>query len=194
MSAQTSVQKQMLRREVRERLAKLTPAMRLQAGNRATAILRSQQTWNKAHTIIFYAPMPDEVDLTAMLNEALAAGKTVALPGYVSEAATYRAFIIKDFAKDCVPGKFGILEPKPTCPSLALNALDLALVPGVAFDLSGRRLGRGQGFYDRLLALASGIKCGVSFDEQIVHEIPVEPHDAHMNCLLTPSRWLAMAG
>jgi 5-formyltetrahydrofolate cyclo-ligase len=66
----------------------------------------------------------------------------------------------------------------------------LVLVPGVAFDLRGRRLGRGKGFYDRLLADAGGLKCGVAFDEQIVTEIPVEPHDVSVDCILTPTRWI----
>jgi 5-formyltetrahydrofolate cyclo-ligase len=70
-----------------------------------------------------------------------------------------------------------------------LNQLDFLLVPGVAFDRSGRRLGRGKGFYDRLLAGVTGMKCGVAWDEQIVHELPAEPHDIAMDLMLTPSRW-----
>jgi 5-formyltetrahydrofolate cyclo-ligase len=62
----------------------------------------------------------------------------------------------------------------------------------VAFDLHGRRLGRGKGFYDRLLARTRGTKCGVAFDEQIVAKITVEPHDAQVNCLLTPTRWIEL--
>jgi 5-formyltetrahydrofolate cyclo-ligase len=68
--------------------------------------------------------------------------------------------------------------------------LDFILVPGVAFDLSGRRLGRGKGYYDRLLKQTRGTTCGVAFDEQIVGEIPVEPHDLNVNCILTPTRWI----
>ncbi|MEO7298989.1 MAG: 5-formyltetrahydrofolate cyclo-ligase, partial [Verrucomicrobiota bacterium] len=62
------------------------------------------------------------------------------------------------------------------------------------FDLTGRRLGRGKGFYDRLLAEIPGTKCGVCFDEQIVEEIPTESHDVRMDYVLTPTRWLATAG
>jgi 5-formyltetrahydrofolate cyclo-ligase len=64
------------------------------------------------------------------------------------------------------------------------------LVPGLAFDPSGRRLGRGKGFYDRLLAMVRGRKCGIAFEEQVVPEIPVEPHDIRLDCLLTPRRWM----
>jgi 5-formyltetrahydrofolate cyclo-ligase len=71
-----------------------------------------------------------------------------------------------------------------------MNRLDLILVPGLAFDLNGRRLGKGKGYYDRLLAGVSGIKCGVAFDEQVVSEVPAGPHDVRVNCILTPTRWL----
>ena len=64
--------------------------------------------------------------------------------------------------------------------------------PGVAFDLQGRRLGRGKGFYDRLLADLRGTICGVAFDEQIVSELPVGPTDISVNCILTPTRFIEL--
>jgi len=63
-------------------------------------------------------------------------------------------------------------------------------VPGLGFDLSGHRLGRGRGYYDRLLAGIAGVKCGVAFDPQVVAQIPAERHDVNMNFILTPTRWL----
>ena len=72
--------------------------------------------------------------------------------------------------------------------------LDLILVPGVAFDPGGHRLGRGKGFYDRLLAGMRGTKCGVALEEQIVAAIPVEPLDVRMNFILTPTRVVNAAG
>ena len=80
------------------------------------------------------------------------------------------------------------------CARFPLKHLDLALVPGVGFDVTGHRLGRGRGFYDRLLAEFSGIKCGVAFDHQFVAQIPAEKHDVRMNCILTPTRWLEIPG
>jgi len=65
----------------------------------------------------------------------------------------------------------------------------LIVAPGIAFDLRGRRLGRGKGFYDRLLANAAGVKCGICFDEQLLAEIPVEPHDVALDFIATPTRW-----
>ena len=85
-------------------------------------------------------------------------------------------------------------EPREHCAALALNRLDFVLVPGVAFDLDGRRLGRGKGYYDRLLATVTGAACGVAFDRQIVPRVPSEPHDARLNCILTPTRWQLVTG
>jgi 5-formyltetrahydrofolate cyclo-ligase len=62
-------------------------------------------------------------------------------------------------------------------------------VPGLAFDRFGRRLGRGRGFYDRLLAEIPGQRCGVAFDQQILEALPTEPHDSQMHALATPARW-----
>jgi 5-formyltetrahydrofolate cyclo-ligase len=66
----------------------------------------------------------------------------------------------------------------------------LILVPGVAFDLHGGRLGRGKGYYDRLLKELRGTTCGVAFDQQVVEAIPVEPHDVRLDHVLTPTRWI----
>jgi 5-formyltetrahydrofolate cyclo-ligase len=89
-------------------------------------------------------------------------------------------------------GRYGVIEPAAVCNVADLKRLDLILVPGVAFDWHGRRLGRGKGYYDRLLAEVSGTTCGVAFDQQLVATIPVEPHDVHLNCILTPSHWLQL--
>jgi 5-formyltetrahydrofolate cyclo-ligase len=60
--------------------------------------------------------------------------------------------------------------------------------PGLAFAVDGRRLGRGKGFYDRMLAAVDGLTCGVAFDEQLVEELPVDPHDIRVSWILTPTR------
>ena len=67
---------------------------------------------------------------------------------------------------------------------------DWLFIPGLGFDLKGARLGRGKGFYDRLLADVRGSKCGVAFDEQLVATVPVGPRDIPLNCILTPTRWI----
>jgi 5-formyltetrahydrofolate cyclo-ligase len=139
---------------------------------------------------LFYSPLPDELDLTALLERALTAGKTVSLPRLVEATNRYEAAIVRHPSQDCIVGRFQVPEPRADCPVLLLNQLDLILVPGVAFDMAGRRLGRGKGYYDRMLAGVRGIKCGVAFDCQLTADIPEELHDVKLNCLVTPTRWL----
>lgn len=179
-----------LRRRLRAELQKLTAGERAVAAAQAAALLEQQIIWQQARAILFYSPLPDEPDTARLWNESLAAGKSVLLPRYSPDHNEYIAAAVRDPENDLQAGRFGIPEPRPHCPIRPLNQLDLVLVPGVGFDLTGRRLGRGQGYYDRLLAQVRGIKCGVAFDCQVVGKIPGEPHDAVMDCILTPTRWL----
>src|SRR5438876_11467463 len=122
-------------------------------------------------------------------RDALATAKELSLPRFDAERQVYVAGRVLEPRDDLRPGRFGIMEPKQGCPEVPLKQLDFTVVPGVAFSLDGRRLGRGRGFYDRLLALVGGVKCGIGFDEQIVDEIPAESHDIRLDCILTPTRW-----
>jgi 5-formyltetrahydrofolate cyclo-ligase len=163
------------------------------ASARACSLLEKQTAWEQAGSILFYAPLSEELDVWPLVDLALAAAKTVALPRFFPEQQSYIACAIRSIESDLKTGRFSIREPADHCSDLPLNRLDFVLVPGVAFTLQGRRLGRGKGFYDRLLAAVRGIKCGVAFDEQIVDDIPIEPHDVHLNCILTPTRWVELS-
>jgi 5-formyltetrahydrofolate cyclo-ligase len=175
---------------VRERLKTLTAAQRNAASAQAVELLRSQALWQTARSVLFYAPIAGEVDVWPLLATALAEGKTAALPRFDAAANCYVACRIQNATTDVHSGQFGIREPAAHCAQDLLNRLDLILVPGLAFDLHGRRLGRGKGFYDQLLAVVRGVTCGVAFEQQLVSEIPVEPHDVRLEFLLTPLRWV----
>ena len=179
-----------LRDKLRVELARITADQRIALAVQARSLLEGQPTWQEAGSILFYAPLPQELDLWPLLEKAVAAGKTVALPRFDKVTGAYVAYCVRDSANDLELGRFGIREPKASCTPISLNRLDFILVPGVAFDLHGRRLGRGRGFYDQLLAGVRGSTCGVAFDEQIVREVPTEPHDVRLNCILTPTRWI----
>jgi 5-formyltetrahydrofolate cyclo-ligase len=190
MSLESTTDKAPWRRRFRVQLDGLSKAQREEASARARDLLRRQTVWQRAGAILFYAPLAGELDLSPLLDEALQAGKVAALPGFVKETGTYQAFQISHLRRDCAPGKFGIPEPGSQCRPISLKRLDLVLAPGLGFDVSGRRLGRGQGFYDRLLAGIAGTKCGVAFDQQVATQIPAAGHDITMNFILTPTRWL----
>ena len=181
--------KQRLRRQVLEELEFISAVERNKASTQACALLQQQARWRAAQSILFFAPMPGELDIWPLLTEALADGKKATLPRFVRATRSYEVCEIAALEKDLEVGHFGIREPNHTCRGTSSGAVDLILVPGVAFDRRGHRLGRGKGYYDDLLVRWHGTTCGVGFDQQVVEEIPVEPHDVRLNCLLTPKRW-----
>jgi len=182
--------KEALRLEVKARVAALAEAQRREGSTKAVSLLQQQSAWSQASSVLLYAPLGNELDIWPLLALALAAGKLVALPRFDPQTQQYTACRIRAPGEELSLGRYGIREPSKQCELVALNGLDLVLAPGVAFDLRGRRLGRGKGYYDRLLAKVRGKTCGVAFDEQIVCEVPVQPHDSDVNCILTPTRWI----
>lgn len=185
-------QKRVLRQEIALALKSMSFAQREEGSARACALLQAQEVWRRAETVLFFAPLPQEPDIWPLVSQALHEGKQAALPRFLETGQCYQACRITDVAADLCQGRFGIREPGQTCAVIPLDRLDLVLAPGIAFDLHGRRLGRGKGFYDRLLAAARGTLCGVGFDQQIVATVPVEAHDIMLNCILTPTRWVCL--
>jgi len=181
-----------LRQKIRARLEKISPAVRAVESIELCERLQAQIA--SAHTILFFAPLPDELDVWPVLELSLALGTNCALPFFDAEKKSYGAKLLKNLATDIVIGKFGVREPAAGCAEIPLNQFDLVLVPGMAFDLSGNRLGRGKGFYDRILSEASGVKCGVGYDFQLLEKILAEPHDAKVNFIVTPSRCVRRKG
>ena len=92
--------------------------------------------------------------------------------------------------EELLPGSFGIPEPDTDLPLVAIADIDVMLIPGVAFDVRGNRLGYGKGFYDRLLSSTAGLPLlvGISFDETLYDELPAETHDIKMDYIVTPVR------
>ena len=178
-------QKAALRKEIRARLEKISPALRAVESIELCERLKAQIP--SARTILFFAPLPDELDIWPVLELSLALGVNCALPFFDAEMGIYGARHLQNLATEIVTGKFGLREPAAACAKISLNQFDLILVPGLAFDASGNRLGRGRGFYDRLLAEASGIKCGICHNFQLMDRIPAEPHDSKVKFVLTPA-------
>jgi 5-formyltetrahydrofolate cyclo-ligase len=185
------LEKQELRALVRGRVRAMSTDAQAVDSLRACEKFLAQDVYRRADSILLYVALVGEVDLLLIFERAVADGKRIALPRFLPERDTYGAFFAGD--NPLTPGAFGIPEPAQDNP-VPLNRLDLILVPGVGFDLRGRRLGRGKGFYDRMLSEAPGVKCGICFDQQMLEAIPVEPHDVGVDYLATPSRWLDCRG
>jgi len=133
-------------------------------------------SWQEAGTLLLYYPLSDEVDVRLLIKEAFESGKRVLLPVVKGEELELHLYEGEDSLRE---GAFGILEP--TGPLFALENYDkiqLAFVPGMAFDRMGHRLGRGKGYYDRLLPkLTKAQLTGICFPFQLLDEVPAELHD-----------------
>jgi 5-formyltetrahydrofolate cyclo-ligase len=137
-----------------------------------------------AENVLLYSSLPDEVDTTDLIETLIESGVNVYLPKVTSDE-DMEIRLCKNM-NELQPGPFGILEP--TGPVISdLSIIDVAIIPGVAFDHKGNRLGRGKGYYDRLLAnkqMKDVYKIGICFDFQLVDEIPVTENDKKMNSVI----------
>jgi len=149
--------------------------------------LNEHPVFRAAQSIFAYMPMPDEPDLTPLLRQLLEEKKCVCLPRFCGASQTYHPAVIRDFETDLVRAQYDILEPGKSCRKIPPSHMDLTLVPGLAFDRQGWRLGRGKGFYDRMLVDLGGVRFGIAFDFQWMDVIPRETLDQKMDWIITPN-------
>jgi 5-formyltetrahydrofolate cyclo-ligase len=180
--------KSALRAKIRAVLKNFPAEKRQKDSEKLCATLKQQVFFQNAGAILFFASLPEEPDLWPLLNEALTGKKLVALPCFDADNQAYRPRRVRDIHVEILSGQFGVREPATTCVEIPLKDLDLVLVPGVAFDLSGHRLGRGKGYYDRLLENFTEKKIGIAFDEQLMSAVPAEKKDVRMDLVITPTR------
>lgn len=165
--------------------------MRSLAPRESAASLPLSSHFDHARAILIYLAMPDEVDLTSLGKDAISRGIAVAAPRLSRVDRSLTPVVISNFDADLAPVAFlpNLREPRAGLPALPLDQLSHVLVPGLAFDRAGRRLGRGAGYYDRFLPRLppTTLIIGVCFDYQIIDHVPTEAHDVRMHALLTPS-------
>lgn len=142
-----------------------------------------------AKLVIGYRAMPDEIDPTPALETLRARGATIAYPRIAGKGALTLHIVRGE--GDLETSTFGIVQPTLAAPNVDPADVDLAIIPGVAFDEFGGRLGMGGGYYDRLIPrMPRALLVGLAFDEQLMTGIPHEPHDIHMHVIVTPTQAL----
>ncbi|MDD5597766.1 MAG: 5-formyltetrahydrofolate cyclo-ligase [Victivallaceae bacterium] len=141
-----------------------------------------------AECIAAYMSDGTEVDLTAFMLECEKADKRIFLPRYsASPGVGYEMVEIDDLSQDLVTGKYGLPEPSQKLPAASAEQINnmLWLVPGVAFDKIGARLGRGKGIYDRLLKNSNGLSIGIFYECQRADKVPAGEHDQKLDMIVT---------
>lgn len=153
--------------------------------------LMATTEYKKASAVLFYAATGNEVATRKLIEKSLKEGKRVLLPITNTAAKEIEISEITDYDSDLKKGVFGIMEPKKKT-AAAEGKIDAVIVPGVAFDREGHRLGYGHGYYDKLLHMLVGknagiVKIGLAYDCQVVEKLPRESHDHPMDVIVTES-------
>ena len=189
-STRLTQQKDAIRLAMRERLSSIAVEDRAVRSRAISAELLRSPAFHAASMVMLYMPMRSEVDVIAVALEAFRLGKSVCLPRVDPGRDTMNAIATKTFDNDSMrPDAMGVRSPDSGA-RVDDAQIDLVLVPGVAFDLSGGRLGRGGGFYDRFLGQLSpkAATIGVCFDWQIVDSIPCDQLDVPVKAVITDLR------
>jgi 5-formyltetrahydrofolate cyclo-ligase len=182
--------KRRVREEVLALRAALSAPERAAAEAAIVARLLGLPSFQAAHTVLLTLPFRGEWDTRPLIRAASDAGKRVVLPRVDLASRMLALHVVTDLVRDVAPGYASIEEPHAHLPQLAPGDIDWVLVPGVAFDESGRRLGYGGGFYDRLLPLlpSNARRVAAAFEEQVVAQVPVAPHDVFIHQLVSPAQ------
>lgn len=176
-----------LRAEARRRLRALDGDARAAANAEIARRAWSVPEVAAARTLLLFADLPEEVSTDAIAAEALRRGLTVVYPRTLPETRGMTLHRVSSL-DHLLTGSYGIREPDVArCPEVAESSIDAALVPGLAWDRSGNRLGRGAGYYDRLFGNAAwrGFRCGIFFSLQEVDSIPTQPWDLPLDAVVT---------
>jgi 5-formyltetrahydrofolate cyclo-ligase len=166
-------------------LGSLTPADVRARSASVWELLAQVEEFRVAQCISVYVSVGAEIETHGLIRQLLAMERRVCAPAF--DGARYRLAEVRDFDVDLVAGEFGIFEPR-NGPVVPADQPDAWLVPGLAFDVKGNRLGRGQGFYDALLREARGAKIALAHDFQILSEVPASQHDVRMDFIVTETR------
>lgn len=189
-------EKAALRRAMRLRLARLRPEESLAAGQALDDRLGLDPAWRRARWIALFVARADEIS-TAPLLERACAGSRLVLPRVGLDRALEFCPVADLDALSS--GAFGILEPPPAAPAVRLDERDLVVLPGLAFDREGGRLGRGGGYYDRALARPLDLRrrpflVGVGHWFQLIDRVPMTSLDVRVDLVATDREWVEIAG
>lgn len=187
--------KRRLRKEMKEQLNAMSPQLAAAKSGAASRLLIAQEEFRQAGAVMLYLALPGEADPAHVALAAWQQGKTVLTPRIDLDRHRIIAVEIRSLDSELVVNRYGIAEPTYGPPWPAAD-IDLVIVPALAYDRRGGRLGRGGGYYDRFLVSPGvhAVTCGFAFQEQVVDELPVQAHDKRVTMLVTDKEVLRFSG
>lgn len=172
--------KSTLRKEIKRRFKESSEDNRVRWSKELCKRLYGMEPLKAARVVMAFYPLPDEADICPLLKHLYDDGKTILLPEVTGDTT----MVLRRYSPDAemISGSLGTQVPDTEI-FTDIDLIDAVLVPGVAFDKQGHRMGRGKGYYDRFLAglPMTSIKIGVCFPYQIVEHVPTEEHDIVMD-------------
>jgi 5,10-methenyltetrahydrofolate synthetase len=182
--------KRHLREQVLRARDALAPDRRASLGEEIVASLVAREDFRVARTVLLSLAFRSEWETRPLFSTGIALGKTVVAPRVNREKRMLELYAVDDLGRDVGTGYLGIDEPLPHCSSVSPAAIDWVLVPGVAFDLSGHRIGYGGGYYDRLLPVLrrDARRIAGAFELQIIERVPAAAHDLQVDAIVTEAR------
>jgi 5-formyltetrahydrofolate cyclo-ligase len=187
------------KRAMRDRILRARDALPLEARAHAGAAIvtsvATREDFRAARAVLLSLAFRTEWETRPLLEAALALGKIVGAPRVNPAQRMLETYAIANLERDLGSGFHGIDEPLPHCRPLALDAIDWVLVPGVAFDTHGHRIGYGGGYYDRLLPLlrSDARRVAGAFELQVVEQVPAAMHDLQVDAVVTERRTMEIA-
>lgn len=157
-----------------------------------TSRLLAHPFYRQAEKLFIYLSVRDEADTFAIIENALQCGKEVYVPVCNTDTHTMQCVQLADMSA-LVPGKYNIPEPKRPHRTAEKNSIGLCIVPGLAFDTDGFRMGYGGGYYDRFLGGYGGVSFGLCYDECMVPHLPREATDMHVDGIFTETGFLCVS-
>jgi len=183
------VEKKQLRKYIQDKRDNLSLGLRKKKNKEITQKFLKTTDYLNSKNIFIYYPCRSEIDTTIIIKKALKESKNIILPRV--EGTLLNLYFINDIYTQLQEGSYKIMEPIPSsCTRADIADINLAIVPGIAFDRNLNRLGYGGGFYDKIIRnLPQNIKkIALSFDIQIVPNIPVLDHDIKIDIIITESK------
>jgi 5-formyltetrahydrofolate cyclo-ligase len=160
---------------------------RAAASAKITHQLFALEAWQNAHCVLAYLSFGSEFDTAALIEDLRASGRELCLPRVERGSRDLALHRVTDLAGDVCAGTWGIREPLPACPAVALDTIDFVLVPGVAFTPRCERLGYGGGFYDRLITRFAQRPplVAAAFELQMRERIPLDGNDRSVDLVIS---------
>ena len=180
------MEKKQLRDTLKTRLIDIGQDSRAEKSKRACLNLMETPEFQQSNVIMIYLSLPHEVDTAAVILHAWQKGKTVAVPKVSFQQRHMIPVVLTSLETGFATEASGLRNPITGVP-MPMEDIDLIIAPGLGFDRTGNRLGRGGSYYDRFFANKDirAVKCGLAFSEQVVAKIPTVEHDVKMDMLVT---------